>query len=133
MDEKKPNSGIPSSAFDVEYSTQWRDEVDFLAKRGIYYTFRYKEPTYGITSYKYTKTCDLFCALTDFYLRNKRDAKSRAKFTGYKKYTQPSFVNKDGTLNEAFVQKDNVIELSPKVIDAAKEIIRAAEQKDDTE
>lgn len=42
---------IPNSAFDIEYRTEWRDEVDFLAERGIYYTIRKKEGEYQIPVY----------------------------------------------------------------------------------
>lgn len=72
-------SRIPNSAFDMEYSTQWRDEVSFLAERGIFYSFRKKDETYGITTYKYTKTVDLFITLADFYLQRKRNLRPRAK------------------------------------------------------
>lgn len=107
---------IPNSAFDIEYRTEWRDEVDFLAERGIYYTIRKKEGEYQIPVYKYTKTVDLFIALADFYLRRKRNLRSQAT---YKKFEQPSFLNKDGSINEKFVQ--------------SKQENTSTEEKDDTE
>ena len=58
---------IPKQAYDSEYFTEWRREVDFLFAKGINYVFTRKTPTYGITQYKYTKTPELFAALTIFY------------------------------------------------------------------
>ena len=98
--EKK---SIPNSAFDIEYRTEWRDEVDFLAERGIYYTIRKKEGEYQIPVYKYTKTADLFVALADFYLRRKRNLRSQAKYTG--KVEQQSFLKKDNTIKEEYIVK----------------------------
>lgn len=117
---------IPNSAFDIEYRTEWRDEVDFLAKRGIYYTIRKLEGEYNIPVYKYTKTADLFVALADFYLRRKRNAKSQATYKG-KKFEQQSFIKKDGTLNEQFVNK----ELEQKAFD--KPLQEIIQTEDDTE
>lgn len=119
-------SNIPSSAFDIEYRTQWRDEVDFLTSRGIYYTFRKKEGEYGIPTYKYTKTLELFLALADFYMHRKPNVKSRATYQGpnarplrgkteqrsakkpvpaaEEKAEQLSFVQKDGSLDPKYVQ-----------------------------
>ena len=120
---------IPNSAFDIEYRTEWRDEVDFLAERGIYYTIRKKEGEYQIPVYKYTKTADLFIALADFYLRKKRNLRSLATFKGKveKKPEQQSFINKDGSLNEKFVveNKETVAEEKPAE--------KPAEEQDDTE
>ncbi len=100
---KVDKKNIPNSAFDIEYRTEWRDEVDFLAERGIYYTIRKKEGEYQIPVYKYTKTADLFIALADFYLRNKRNMKSLAKYNPNVKVEQPSFLNNDNTINEKYV------------------------------
>lgn len=87
MDEKKI---IPNKAFDIEYRTQWRDEVDFLASRGIYYTIRKKEGEFQIPVYKYTKTVDLFIALADFYLQRKRNFRSEATYKpGMKRAEKP--------------------------------------------
>lgn len=51
--------------FDKEYRTQYVAEMKYLKTLGIYYTFVKEEN--GITTYKYTKTPDLFKALTSFY------------------------------------------------------------------
>lgn len=51
--------------FDMEYRTQWRDEVDFLRSVGIKYSFVFREN--GISTYKYTKTSELFRRLAVFY------------------------------------------------------------------
>lgn len=52
--------------FDKEYSTQWKLEVEYLEKLGITYTF-VKEIN-NISTYKYTKTSELFNALGFFYM-----------------------------------------------------------------
>ncbi len=103
--DNKDRRIIPNNAFDIEYRTEWRDEVDFLAERGIYYTIRKKEGEYQIPVYKYTKTADLFIALADFYLRRKRNMRSQATYRN-PKYEQQSFLNKDGSIKEKF---DNTI------------------------
>jgi len=51
--------------FDKEYSTQWNEERDYLKSIGIMYTF-VKEIN-GISTYKYTKSSELFNALGIFY------------------------------------------------------------------
>lgn len=56
MDRKK---------WDKEYSTQYTPEMKYLQSRGINYSF-VKEIN-GVTTYKYTKTSELFRALMDFY------------------------------------------------------------------
>ena len=107
---KAEKRNIPNSAFDIEYRTEWRDEVDFLAERGIYYTIRKREGEYQIPVYKYTKTVDLFIALADFYLRRKRNLKSKAKYKN-PEYEQQSFLNKDNTLKDEFVvNKEEAVE-----------------------
>ena len=110
---------IPNSAFDIEYRTEWREEVDFLAERGIYYTIRKKEGEYQIPVYKYTKTADLFIALADFYLRNRRNIRSLATYKGKqeKKPEQLSFVKKDGALNEEFVVEKEIAQNTPEIQD----------------
>ena len=59
---------IDKKLFDSEYSTQWRDEVDFLKKNGINYTFVKRNN--NISTYKYTKTSELFKLLAIFYAQN---------------------------------------------------------------
>lgn len=56
---------IDRKLFDNEYSTQWRDEVDYLKSVGINYTFVKKEQ--GISRYKYKKNGELFRQLAIFY------------------------------------------------------------------
>jgi hypothetical protein len=65
---------IPKTIFDKEYSTQWRREVKFLEDKGINYTYAKKHYKYPIIRYKYTKTPELFLALTEFYnqIRNEQ-------------------------------------------------------------
>lgn len=55
--------------FDKEYSTQFVPEMKYLLSKGIKYSF-VKEIN-GITTYKYTKTPELFIALVSFYEENK--------------------------------------------------------------
>lgn len=56
---------IDKKLFDMEYSTQVRQEMEFLKKCGIRYT--YVKRTNGIPVYKYTKTVKLFDALKLYY------------------------------------------------------------------
>lgn len=51
--------------FDKEYSTQYTPEMKYLLSKDIKYTFA-KEID-GVTTYKYTKTPELFEALVFFY------------------------------------------------------------------
>ncbi len=52
--------------FDKEYATQWIKEVEWLREKGIKYTF-VKTDEYEVTTYKYTKTAELFKQLSIFY------------------------------------------------------------------
>ena len=54
--------------FDKEYSTQYPKEMKYLENVGIRYSF-VKEIN-GITTYKYSKTPELFKALEFFYTDN---------------------------------------------------------------
>lgn len=51
--------------FDKEYATNYLREVEYLSGKGIRYTF-VKERD-GVSTYKYTKTQELFEALCLFY------------------------------------------------------------------
>ena len=51
--------------FDKEYSTQYTPEMKYLFDNGIRYTF--VKDVNGVTTYKYTKTPELFKALMVFY------------------------------------------------------------------
>ena len=57
---------VPKKAFDKEYSTQMRREVEYLAEHGIEPTFT-KTSQYNVRTYKYTKTPKLFGLLQSFY------------------------------------------------------------------
>lgn len=52
--------------FDKEYSTQWLKEVEFLKSKGIRYVFQ-KVDNNNLSIYKYTKSYELFSALSEFY------------------------------------------------------------------
>ena len=53
--------------FDKEYSTQYTPEKDFLLEHGIKPSF--VKVVDGVTTYKYTKTPELFLLLVSFYMR----------------------------------------------------------------
>lgn len=55
--------------FDKEYSTQYTPEMKYLSDKGIRYTF--VKDVNGVTTYKYTKTPELFKALMTFYSTEK--------------------------------------------------------------
>lgn len=65
--EKGERRQLPNKAFDMEYQTERYREVQFLASKGIQYTFVKKTRDYGISQYKYEKTPALFAALVEFY------------------------------------------------------------------
>ena len=52
--------------WDKEYSTQYLKEVDFLTDKGFRWAFA-KTNDFGVRIYKYTKTKELFKALSEFY------------------------------------------------------------------
>ena len=54
--------------FDKEYSTQYSPEKEYLMSKGIKPSF--VKVIDGITTYKYTKTSELFLALVSFYMKN---------------------------------------------------------------
>lgn len=54
--------------WDKEYSTQYIPEMKYLQSKGINYVFA--KSVNGITTYKYTKTSELFLALMSFYKLN---------------------------------------------------------------
>ena len=51
--------------FDIEYSTQYTPEKDYLLKNGIKPSF--VKVIDNVTTYKYTKTSELFKLLSIFY------------------------------------------------------------------
>ena len=54
--------------FDKEYSTQYTPEKNYLLTKDIKPTF--VKVLNGVTTYKYTKTPELFSALVSFYMEN---------------------------------------------------------------
>lgn len=50
--------------WDKEYSTQYTPEMKYLQSKGINYSF--VKEIEGVTTYKYTKTPELFLALVYF-------------------------------------------------------------------
>ena len=54
---------------DKEYSTQYTPEMKYLQSKGISYSF--VQEIVVVTTYKYTKTPELFLALVSFYMENK--------------------------------------------------------------
>ena len=50
----------------AEYSTEYLKELDFLASKGIRYSFAITSDK-GVRTYKYKKTSALFAALSEFY------------------------------------------------------------------
>lgn len=58
---------IPKWVFDIEYSTQRRNEYQYLKELGIEPTYIKTHKVYGVKTYKYAKTPALFSALTIFY------------------------------------------------------------------
>lgn len=55
--------------FDKEYSTQYTPEKEYLLNKGIKPSF--VKIINGVTTYKYTKTSELFQTLVSFYMGNK--------------------------------------------------------------
>ena len=63
----KQQPEIPKWVFDIEYSTQRRNEYQYLKELGIEPTYIKTHKVYGVKTYKYAKTPALFSALTIFY------------------------------------------------------------------
>lgn len=55
--------------YDKEYSTQYTPEKEYLLSKKIKPSF--VKIIEGVTTYKYTKTPELFQALVSFYMENK--------------------------------------------------------------
>ena len=64
---------LPNKAFDSEYSTQFRKEVEYLKERGIHCTYMKRTGEYRVPTYKYTKTPELFRAVADFYEQHQNE------------------------------------------------------------
>ena len=54
--------------YDKEYSTQYTPEKEYLLSKNIKPSF--VKVLDGVTTYKYTKTSELFSALVSFYMEN---------------------------------------------------------------
>ena len=54
--------------YDKEYSTQYTPEKEYLMSKNIKPSF--VKVIDGVTTYKYTKTPELFLALVSFYMEN---------------------------------------------------------------
>lgn len=54
--------------YDKEYSTQYTPEKEYLLSKNIKPSF--VKVIDGVTTYKYTKTPELFSALVSFYMEN---------------------------------------------------------------
>lgn len=63
----------PNKAYDSEYATQFRREVEFLKERGFAPTYTKRVGEYRIPTYKYTKTPELFRAVADFYEQRRNE------------------------------------------------------------
>ncbi len=57
---------MKNRGFDVEYSTQYLDERNYLTDHGIRYSFVSTNED-GIRTFKYKKTSKLFQLLAEFY------------------------------------------------------------------
>lgn len=69
--ENRPQ--LPNKAFDSEYATQFRKEMEYLKSRGIDYTFCKRVGEYRVPTYKYTKTPELFRTVADFYEQHRNE------------------------------------------------------------
>lgn len=63
----------PNKAYDSEYATQFRKEVEYLKECGIKPTYIKPVGEYRILTYKYTKTPELFRAVADFYEQHRNE------------------------------------------------------------
>lgn len=57
---------MENKKFDKEYATSFYDEVLYLRKHGIRYEWVYTNE-YGISVWKYKKTCNLWLTLAQMY------------------------------------------------------------------
>lgn len=80
---EKTNERTPISpkAFDMEYATQFRKEMEWLKGHGFEPTFTKRTPGTRIPTYKYTKTPELFRCVAEFY-ENRRNEKQYTRLTG---------------------------------------------------
>jgi len=120
-EERKDYKPLPKNAFDHEYMTERRREVQFLAEKGIIYSYTRETPDYKITQYKYKKTPALFAALLEFYTRLELE----------KQYRPRRPFKPDDTPRETEVLPDK--EVSPDKVKEMQETLDKLSQKDDTE
>lgn len=73
MMNTKERSNIPNKAFDMEYSTQTRKEMEYLKSCGFNPVYTKRSGEYRIPTYKYTKTPELFKAVADYYEQQKNE------------------------------------------------------------
>ena len=107
---------IPKTAFDKEYSTQWRREVKFLEDKGINYTYAKKHYKYPIIRYKYTKTPELFLALAEFY-NQVRNEKVFKEIENVSKETCVTYSTMPLEKGYVEVKKDDLSEAEAKTVD----------------
>lgn len=69
--ENRPS--LPNKAFDSEYATQFRKEMEYLKTRGFRYTYCKRTGEHRVPTYKYTKTPELFRAVADFYEQHRNE------------------------------------------------------------
>lgn len=60
-------SGIPKSAYEYKYVTEWEREVRYLESKGILPVYVGVKRDWGIRQYKYRKTPELGKALCEFW------------------------------------------------------------------
>ena len=71
--ENTTRPSLPNKAYDSEYATQFRREMEYLKERGIDYTYCKRTGEYRVPTYKYTKTPELFRAVADFYEQHRNE------------------------------------------------------------
>lgn len=101
---------MDKKAFDIEYSTMWRKEVDYLKSRGIEPSFVKHTPGYHVKQYKYTKTPELFVVLFDFYNQERLNKEFNAVSSEFStvEQTSPENVVEYDTLDLSVGMKDVV-------------------------
>lgn len=64
---EKKISRVPNKEFDMEYSTMYRKEYEYLIEHGFQCSYIKKTKAYHVPIYKFTKTASLFQAVSSFY------------------------------------------------------------------
>lgn len=86
---------ISSKAFDMEYSTQFRKEMEWLKGHGFEPTFVKRTKGTRIPTYKYTKTPELFRCAAEFY-ENRRNEKQYANLNNTIEVVKEMDLNDEG-------------------------------------